>query len=299
MLKGTSEYCADFLGCVETFPRMSGNKEIPSGIIPGSFPDFRRGEVTVLAALPGNGKTAFLVSAIDNILSAGRHGVAVFLPGISQKEFMGRLLAVRAGVDYMTSNIHNEGAGWEKLLAASRELSKSALCLSPRKFVCPDDIFEDIGEIRKELEQKKKELGIIFIDSLDSMLEAGVPDGDINFVLEALRSLAQEWNIAVVCTLRTRPESGFENVNYEVRNLRATGINEDNLGAAYFLRFKKDSSRNNINQEVELHLAWNNFGRFGERTTIVFNTRTCGFLAVKRFQVLKDLPEEKVNPVVQ
>lgn len=151
------------------------------------FQGLRPGQMVVIGARPGVGKTSFALSMAYNAAVSGAT-VALFSLEMSKIEIAQRLLASESKVDLQTirsSNIRNEQ--WPTLLEAAERISRL-------KIIVDDTPGTTVTEIRAKARRmlNKAEKGVIIIDYLQLLsppAEKGRADSRATEVSEMSRGI--------------------------------------------------------------------------------------------------------------
>ena len=173
---------------------------VPTGFkdLDNLFYGLRGGDLIVLAARPGVGKTSFALNLAVNAAKAGTT-VAFLSLEMSSSQLVQRVLCSEARINLSKIRSRNVGEGdWNFIANASNALSKLDLYIDDTPSL---SILELRAKVRREL--RGKENGLIVVDYLQLMQP---PQGrrDINRTVEVgeisrgLKVLAKEMNIPVV-----------------------------------------------------------------------------------------------------
>jgi replicative DNA helicase len=180
----------------------------PSGLtgLPSGFHDLDKitngwqpSDLIIIAARPGMGKTAFVVSLAINAAMLENKGIAFFSLEMANTQLAQRIIAVQSEVPM--SNIKNADLSqyeWEKVRKAVEKLSTSPIYI--------DDTAQiNIFEIRAKCRRLKMhhDIQMVVVDYLQLM--QGSADGskstreqEISSISRALKGLAKELNIPVI-----------------------------------------------------------------------------------------------------
>ena len=254
------------------------------GFLPGS--GFRRGEVSIISSRPGQGKTAYITSVLNNLIISGKCNTAVFLPDMPAAEFFSRLTASRAGVDYAKAQrgVVTRDA-WLLLTKAMAGLSKARLWISASKRFSSNSVRTETLELTHVLKLQKKKLDVIFIDSIKYLSDCPGRCGDKTDMLRVLKRLAEDTGAAVVCTysLEALCEDEFiVRARPQLRDFRACGVCEDLVGLIVnMVRSEYCDSRGDYKDTVTLDIVWNSSGAYGQAHSIRFDPNALRFYTEK------------------
>ncbi len=274
--------CREFKESVEKSYFCYSKLDIPSGFNLGRCPDFRRREVSIISSLPGQGKTAFIISVLNNLITGGKFNAAVFLPDMPTAEFFSRLTASRAGVAYSkVAKGQAAKADWALFTKTLPELSKAGLWISAFRRFSSSSVYAQALELARELKSQKKKLDIIFIDSINCLTNFSGRRSDKTEILRALSRLAEDTDTAVVCTYspeNPRLEKTAACARLQLRDFRACGINEDSVSLILNIAGPEESDADTISKsEAELNIVWRNMGTYGYSLPIKFDRDTLKF----------------------
>lgn len=189
-------------------------------------------DLTILAARPSVGKTAFAMQTAINIAKRDNH-VAVFSLEMGNDQLVERMMANEAGVNtqkirYPKSMTDKE---WEMLGQASNVMS-----LSIKIF---DDIFK-IEEIRakcRELKNKSK-LDFVIIDYLqlcDTMKKVGSTNERVSYISRQSKLMAKELDVPIMMLSQLNRANEHDNRRPKLIDLRDSGAIEQDADNVFFL----------------------------------------------------------------
>ncbi len=155
------------------------------------------GELIVIAARPGMGKTAFVLNIAHHIAIREKTGVAIFNLEMTAEQLVTRIMAVDSMVEsgHMKTGDIND-TEWGKLLESTQNLNTAPLYIDDNSSIT-------IAELRTKCRKLKqtKDIGLIVIDYLQLMNSTGKVESRQLFIAEvsrALKSLAKELNVPII-----------------------------------------------------------------------------------------------------
>jgi len=157
---------------------------------------FHPGELTTIVVRPGIGKTAFLLSLINNIAITGDYSVGLFSGRRPSEQIISRLIASTTGLSVNKINSGDLTDFEEnKVNIALNNLYKAKLVIDDSK-----------GPSLMELMDRARTLAangvdIIFIDYLETIVNSTEIDGcedDNCHIMKQLHALAKELNIPII-----------------------------------------------------------------------------------------------------
>ena len=159
---------------------------------------FQRSDMIVLAARPGMGKTAFILSLARNTAVDFGHAVAVFSLEMSSLQLVNRLIASEtelAAEKLKKGNLENHE--WEQLNAKIGKLSEAPIFIDDTPGL---SVFELRAKARRLKAQHDVQL--IVIDYLQLMSAGGEGKGnreqEISTISRSIKSIAKELNIPII-----------------------------------------------------------------------------------------------------
>jgi len=239
-----------------------------------------KSDLTLIAARPGMGKTAFALNLALNAAKKSKQTVAIFSLEMSREQLASRLMSIESFVDgkkLLTGKLTNEE--WNKLGMAAVSLSQTDIRVDDN----PTITVADMNAKCRRLDN----LGLVIVDYLQLMNGPGYSKGGdsrVNIVSEISRSLkimAKELNVPVVCLSQlSRGPEGRPDKRPMLSDLRESGAIEQDADEVMFLYrdeyYNKDSADQGI---MECIVAKN---RHGEQGTVKLQW-------IPQYQTLTDL----------
>lgn len=214
---------------------------VPSGFSPVDkiTAGFQKGELYILAARPGMGKTAFLVSAGRNAAVEFNKTVGIFSLEMSTGQLVNRMISAECEIDgeKLRRGQLSEDE-WEKLHKNIHRLSSAPIFLD-------DTVGLSILELRAKCRRMKAQhnVDIILIDYLQLMTNAingkgsGNREQEISQISRALKNLAKELDVPVIALsqLSRSVESRGGDKRPMLSDLRESGSIEQDADVVIFL----------------------------------------------------------------
>ncbi|MGL4632417.1 MAG: replicative DNA helicase [Leadbetterella sp.] len=255
--------------------KKKNNKEGVTGVSSG-FKDFdaltggwQKSELSIIAARPGMGKTAFVVSAMRNAAVDHNVPVALFSLEMSASQLMTRLISAEAEIDSEKLRKANLAPHeWEQLHTRVKKLSKSPIFID-------DTPALSILDLRAKCRRLKSthNIQMVIIDYLQLMTGdtgEGVSSSreqEIATISRALKNLSKELDIPVIAlsqlsrSLESRPDK-----RPQLSDLRESGSIEQDADMVMFLyrpeyyKIMEDELGNSTEGLGELIIAKNRAG---------------------------------------
>lgn len=183
-----------------------GNREGLSGV-PSGFTRVDRvtsgwqpSDLVILAARPGMGKTAFVLSMARNISIDHQRPVAVFSLEMSSVQLITRLISSETGLSSEKLRKGNlDDHEWQQLTTKVKNLEKAPMYIDDTPAL---SVFDLRAKCRRLVAQQKVE--IIIIDYLQLMSggqsnnKNGNREQEISTISRSLKSIAKELNVPVI-----------------------------------------------------------------------------------------------------
>jgi replicative DNA helicase len=220
---------------------------------------FQPGNLIILAARPGIGKTSLALNWLRNVAEKHHAHVAFFSLEMSKEEVFSRLLSSHSRVDLQTVARGNFDEAIQATLIASRD----ALSQLP-VFIC-DRAAITVGEISAMLNQlcsrENQQLDLLIVDYLqlisspqDSRAARQTEAVRIGEISRSLKILAKELNIPVVVLSQLNREVEHRDSGRpKLSNLRDSGAIEQDADIVMFIHRKArrgDDEDDNRNTEL-------------------------------------------------
>ena len=181
-----------------------GNQEGMSGLATGFTKldaltsGWQPSDLVIIAARPGMGKTAFVISMAKNMAIDFNHGVAVFSLEMSSVQLITRMISSETG---LTSEKLRKGNlaphEWEQLNVKVKRLSDAPIFIDDTPSL---SIFDLRAKARRLVSQHG--VKIIVIDYLQLMTAGGKAGGnreqEISMISRNLKALAKELSVPVI-----------------------------------------------------------------------------------------------------
>ncbi|MEX2013039.1 MAG: replicative DNA helicase, partial [Candidatus Levyibacteriota bacterium] len=216
----------------------------------------------VLAARPGQGKTALIVNITQNIAVVDKLPVGIFSLEMSQEELVDRLLVGQADVDawrLKTGKLSEND--FAKLSEAMGQLAESHIFIDDTPGI-------SISEIRTRARrlQSEHKIKILFVDYLQ-LVDAGRRYEnrvqEVSAVSQALKNLARELKIPVIAVSQlSRAVEHRGEKKPQLADLRESGAIEQDADVVMFLYRPEDEPGPSI--QTKLLIAKHRNGPTGE-----------------------------------
>ena len=181
-----------------------GNQEGMSGLATGFTKldaltsGWQPSDLVIIAARPGMGKTAFVISMAKNMAIDFNYGVAVFSLEMSSVQLITRMISSETGLTSEKLRKGNlEAHEWEQLNVKVKKLSDAPIFIDDTPSL---SIFDLRAKARRLVSQHN--VRIIVIDYLQLMTAGGKAGGnreqEISMISRNLKALAKELSVPVI-----------------------------------------------------------------------------------------------------
>ncbi|MHA7878016.1 MAG: replicative DNA helicase [Bacteroidota bacterium] len=238
-------YMRSLLG--EAFKHLETKRQQKDGLtgIPSGFTGldrvtsgWQRAELVIVAARPGMGKTAFLLSALRNAAVDHGYPVAIFSLEMASLQLVNRLISAEAALEgekIKKGNLADHE--WEQLVHKTSQLSEAAIYIDDTPAL---SVFELRAKCRRL--KAKHDIQLIAVDYLqlmsgESVKGAGNREQEIASISRSLKSIAKELNVPVIVgsQLSRAVETRGGNKRPQLSDLRESGSIEQDADMVLFL----------------------------------------------------------------
>ena len=227
----------------ENLEKLSKNKSDLTGI-PTGFYDLDKasaglhpGELIIIAARPGMGKTAFALNIAVNAAKSTKKAVAIFNLEMPAEQLVNRMRSAVGQVDsykIQTGQLNHED--WKRINEANSQLSETNIQIV-------DDAGITAGEIKakcRNLANKEEGLGLVIIDYLQLVTSGGKrPDSrqqEVSEISRSLKTMAMELKVPVIASAQlSRSAEKRENNQPMLADLRESGSIEQDADMVLFI----------------------------------------------------------------
>jgi len=296
---------------VERLRDLGKNAGTLSGLQTG-FPIFdnitnglQKGNLIVLAARPGVGKTAFALNIVANIIKSGKQkAVAVFSLEMAAMELSQRLVSNLSGV---TMDALGKGelpkSGEQKLISTVKRLADTKIFMSDASFITPMEILSECRRICRGKEGVTQ-LDLIIVDYLQ-LMSSGNANSDksrqqtVADISRLMKLMAKELKCPVLLLSQmSRSIETRDDKTPQLSDLRESGAIEQDADIVMFLTKEIDDGQKDSLSPIMLIVAKNRHGKtanirltwHGEVQNFTQSDDQSGFFGVK---VMKKPPNKQ------
>lgn len=159
---------------------------------------FQKGELTVVAVKPGMGKTAFLLSLVNNIAVKAKTSIAIFSPERPADKIVKRMIETETGMSVhkiLEGNL-NEGIK-DHMFAIIENIANSKIFIDETPSLSVDELYKKAESLKAQ-----KNIEIIVIDHLElmttSILDENSREDQLKSILTSIKKLAKNLDIPIV-----------------------------------------------------------------------------------------------------
>ncbi len=200
-----------------------------------------KGDLIILAARPGMGKTSFALNIAANVAEKGTP-VLFFSLEMSNEQMAGRILGAEALVDsrQFRTGVRDAGA-WDELAYASEKLSRLPIYLDDTSGITIPEMRVKIRNLNQNaIKSGRPKIGVMMIDYLQLMSSGRRSENRVQEISEMTRNLkimAKELEVPVLCLsqLSRGPEKGRADRRPILSDLRDSGSIEQDADVVMFL----------------------------------------------------------------
>lgn len=218
----------------------------------------------ILAARPGQGKTAFALNIAQNVAVVQKQTVGFFSLEMSKEELVDRLLVSQADVDawrLKTGRLSDDD--FTRLSEAMGELAEAPLYIDDTPGL---NIFEMRTKARRL--QVSKNLKFLIVDYLQLVDPGRRFDNrvqEVSMVSQSLKNLARELKVPVLAVSQlSRAVESRGSKTPQLADLRESGAIEQDADVVMFIYRQEQETTNWENQIIKLLIAKHRNGPLGE-----------------------------------
>lgn len=159
---------------------------------------WQNSDLVIIAARPGMGKTAFVLTAARNAAVTFKKPVAIFSLEMPAEQLVNRMISAETGLPGEKLRKGNlEDWEWAQLHNRVNELSKAPLFIDDTPAITPVQLRAKCRRLKAQ-----HDIGLIIIDYLQLMSVEGMKGGtrteEVSMISRSLKALAKELNVPVI-----------------------------------------------------------------------------------------------------
>ncbi len=260
---------------------LSQNKSTISGLETGFYDldkatsGLHEGEMIVLAARPGMGKTAFALNIATHAAKTTKKAIAIFNLEMSAEQLVNRMISAIGGIDgRKLQNGQLNQNDWKKYNEAISQLANTNIYVEDNASITSNDIRAKC----RRLATKPEGLGLIIIDYLQLLTTGGKrPESrqqEVSDISRSIKMMAMELKVPVIALAQlSRNAEKRENNEPMLADLRESGSIEQDADIVMFINRKdyykaKTELGKNENVETDIIIAKHRKGGTGKFTVL-------------------------------
>ena len=260
---------------------LSQNKSTISGLETGFYDldkatsGLHEGEMIVLAARPGMGKTAFALNIATHAAKTTKKAIAIFNLEMSAEQLVNRMISAIGGIEgRKLQNGQLNQNDWKKYNEAVSQLANTNIYIEDNAAITSNDIRAKC----RRLATKPEGLGLIIIDYLQLLTTGGKrPESrqqEVSDISRSIKTMAMELKVPVIALAQlSRNAEKRENNEPMLADLRESGSIEQDADIVMFINRKdyykaKTELGKNENVETDIIIAKHRKGGTGKFTVL-------------------------------
>ena len=177
-------------------------KGIPTGfrLLDTVLTGLGRGDLIILAARPGMGKTSFALNIATRVAMQQKVPVAIFSLEMTKEQLTNRILSAEAGIDsqaFRTGALRAED--WEYLALATEKLHDAPIYMDDTSGITITEMKAKIRRVNQD--PARPNVGLIVIDYLQLMTSGQRSENrvqEISSITRNLKIMAKEMNVPII-----------------------------------------------------------------------------------------------------
>ena len=273
-------------------------KGIPTGfrLLDTVLTGLGRGDLIILAARPGMGKTSFALNIATNVARQQKVPTIIFSLEMTCEQLTDRILSSTANIDsqaFRTGRLNN--SDWNDFAQATSLLYNAPIYMDDSSGISVPEIKAKIRTINQD--PKKEKIGLVIIDYLQLMQSAKRTESrvqEISDITRNLKIMAKELNVPVIALSQlsraAEKTTGRSDHRPQLSDLRDSGSIEQDADIVAFLyrddyyRKESEESENAIEDNtIEVILEKNRAGARGT-VKLLFQKEYNKFSSIAQFE---------------
>lgn len=258
----------------EKLEELAKTKKVVTGLETGFYDfdkittGFQPGEMIILAARPGMGKTALALNMATYAASTTKKAIAMFCLEMPADMLVNRMIASVGGIDsYKLQTGQMQDNDWKKYNEAMSQLADTNMYIEDNSGVT-------VSEIRakcRRLASSEEGLGMVVIDYLQLVSTGNrrveSRQVEVSEISRSLKTMALELGVPVIALSQlSRSAEKRENNQPMLADLRESGSLEQDADIVLFINRKDYYEKKDVNQKIvpaELVIAKHRKGGLG------------------------------------
>lgn len=286
----------DVHAIIDKIDNMGETRNAVTGLATG-FAEFdkvtsglQNGNLIVLAARPGMGKTSLALNFVENMCVRGGKPVLLFSLEMSRQELCWRLIAAHAGVDLWKLRTgfikRNEMAG---VVAAAEKVAAAPVYIEDRTDISALAMRSKARRLGARLAHSGQRLGMVVVDYMQLMSSGRSKESrqvEVADISRSLKALAREMDVPVLALsqLNRGPEDRTRDGRPHLADLRESGAIEQDADLVAFIyrpAFYQSGSDDEAKAKAKLIVAKHRNGPTAE-VDLYFHRQMTKFVEMER-----------------
>ena len=233
---------------LSTLQKLSGPdadkyKGIPTGfrLLDTVLTGLGHGDLIILAARPGMGKTSFALNIATNVAEQQHVPVAIFSLEMTKEQLTNRILSAKAGIDSQSFRTGALSAqDWEDLALASERLHDAPIYMDDTSGITIAEMKAKIRRVNQDPSHAR--IGLIIIDYLQLMTSGQRVENrvqEISSITRNLKIMAKELNVPIIALSQlsraVEKQGASSGHRPQLSDLRDSGSIEQDADCVLFL----------------------------------------------------------------
>lgn len=206
-----------------------------------------KGNLYIIAARPGHGKSSLVTNLAANIARKGEEGVGFFSLEMPKEQVAMRVACAERGIDTMLV-LHNRlnDDGWTSLRLAARDIASMPLWIDDTAGLSLMELRARARKLQRDLAAERmgvpcKRLGLVCVDYLQLMHGTrdrhDTREQEIGTITRGLKSLAKDLDVPVIALSQLNRDTEKQGKDHrpKLSSLRESGNIEQDADAVWFI----------------------------------------------------------------
>jgi len=236
---------------IKEFERRADHKGIPENSVQSGLTDldeqlsgFRPGQLVVLAARPGMGKTSLAANMICNAGIKHHKNVLFFSLEMTQQEVVERIMAQTANIDLgKLRNGNLSHKDFNNLFHAADEIGAAPLFIDDRSIISPYDVLATARKLNSQLHlvRADAQIDLIVVDYIQIMKSGGRVENralEVAAITGGLKAIAKDLKVPVLALSQLNREGAKrpnESRRPQLSDLKDSGAIEADADVVLFI----------------------------------------------------------------
>ena len=242
----------------ENLEKIAQNKSAITGLATGFYDldkatsGLHEGELIIIAARPGMGKTAFALNLATNAAFTTDKAIAIFNLEMSAEQLVNRMISAIGQIegDKLKTGMLNHN-DWKKYNEALSELADTNIYIEDNASITASEIKAKC----RRLANSEKGLALVIIDYLQLVTTGGRTESrqvEVSDISRSFKTMAMELKVPVIALAQlSRNAERRESNQPRLADLRESGSIEQDADLVLFINrqdyFENKSTNNNVN----------------------------------------------------